>query len=220
MATAEIKSRATLDDKQFGASIAGMQQKVKSFASGEISQLGGIITGAFAIGSLVSFGKQLYETADQAQKASAKLGITASEYQSLQMLARETETNFGTLESAIYKMAKAQTETLAGNKSLQASFEMLGVSMAQLKMADKPALLQMLSRELSINGNQASIAAASYDIFGRGAEQLSAILSELGQTTLPALSQQMQDANLVPSDEETAKLAAFADEWERMADRL
>lgn len=105
MATAEIRARATLDNKGFQVGLAQMNQGVQRFASGQIKQLGSMIGGAFAVGAVVNFAKTTMKAADDIQDMAVALGISSEKLQTLQLLAERNGSSAAAMGEALKRAA-------------------------------------------------------------------------------------------------------------------
>jgi len=105
MATAELKARATLDNKGFQTGLAQMNQGVQRFASGQIKQVAGMIGGAFAVGAVINFTRNTMQAADRLQDVSQALGITAERLQTLEILAERNGSSAEAMGAALKRAA-------------------------------------------------------------------------------------------------------------------
>jgi len=218
VATAQIKTKATLDGKEFQAGITGIKQSVQSLGSGQIKQLGGMIGGAFAAGAIVSFGKELVDNAGKLQDFADSTGVSTDEMQSLSATARKYGADSGFVESKLAKLKDSQESVLNGNGAMAEAFERLGISQKDAVGMELPELLEKIAA-----GSKNS--ATSFDdlntIFGKdAAKQLSGMLGELADKGMGGLIDSAKAAGQVIDADVIAKLDDMGDSIDEVKGRI
>lgn len=106
MATATLRARATLDNKQFQVGIAQMNQGVQRFANGKIRELGAMIGGAFAVSSVVNFARSTMDAAKETQAMAVALGMSSEKLQALNILAERNGSSVADMGQALKRAAR------------------------------------------------------------------------------------------------------------------
>jgi len=165
MATAELRARATLDGSQFTSAVGAMGGAMSKFS--QLLTVGGIVAGI----GLVA--KKLWDATCEAAKfgkeitdAAKNLGITAASMMEFNNAASLEGKSTDLIASKLFKLADSQQEALMGNKELQESFKLLGISIGDLASKDVGQLMRMMGENAEKSGG--SIKALN-DILGGGA---------------------------------------------------
>lgn len=110
----EILASFTVDASGVKKGI-GESNGLISGLKGELGKLGGVVAGAFAVGSLVSFGAELIREADATAVLAGTLGMAAAELQGWQWAAKSSNVEATKLTGAIRKLQEvASTPAKAG----------------------------------------------------------------------------------------------------------
>jgi len=213
MAKAVLKAKATLDNKQFKTGVQQMNQGVNRFANGQLKQMAGLIGGAFAVGVIINFGKELLSTADALDNTSRQIGIGV---ESLQALRRETELTAGSadkMDSTLRKLAKSMANAVAGESEQVDGFKDLGISMEEVTAngGDVGRIFEKIAIKVSGASLASKEASGASKILGRNYVELNTVMDTLADVGLENLKQQMLDTNQIMS-EDTARAADIMEE--------
>jgi hypothetical protein len=187
MARAELKARATLDNTGFQRGVAGMQQSVQGFASGQMRQLGGMIGSAFAVGAVVNFAKRTMEAADNMQDMARNLGIGIEQMQALQLMAQRTGSSAEYMNGVLMRAAKE------------------GVKIEDVAKA-----------YMGVEGSSVSLEQA-HRVLGRQAAQLNDTMNQLANDGLDSVTQKLLQNNQIMSEDSVNAAAKMQEAYEKAA---
>lgn len=200
---------------KIAADISGLEQNVaKGVATmGRMETMAGtlgrVFAGAFTVGAVVSFGKELINTADHLTKLSDKTGIGGEALQRLEAAGRDAGNTLDELTGAISLM---QNRLVGGNQSTVSALERLGLNLHQLramKPEDQFAEIAAKLRDIKDPAEQVNVAMA---VFGRtGASVLPTIKSEF---------EKVASAASVMGDQTRKTLDDAGDAWDRLVARM
>jgi len=220
MARATLKSKATLDSREFQTKLAGMNQKVSAFSSGTLRNLGGAMAAAFATGAIVNFGRKALESADRMADLVAILGISAEAMQTLEASALRYGGTAEQVHKGIQLLRRAQGEAIQGNMEYAESFHRLGVTQAELGKLGTEQLLDKVARGFVNAGGGASALADLQAILGRSGIELAGVLRDIGENGLASLIEKAEEAGEVLSSEMIAELAEMSNQLEIAGKRI
>jgi hypothetical protein len=170
---------------------------------GPLKSASGLLTGlgiSFGISTIVSFGKELLDTADHLQKLADQTGLTLSEVQKLEYIAGQTSTTVDAMTNAISKL---QEGFGSGDQGLVAAVEKLGFNFYDLKQATPFDQMLQLGGAIAKIKDPTEQAAAAAAIFGKSWKEI-----------MPALKADMQElADAAPkmSDEAVQAFESMGD---------
>ncbi len=136
----------------FGAAIGNANNVLAMF---------GVTLGA---GSLIAFGRELLNTADALVKVADRTGLTTTEVQKLEFIAKQSGNSIEELTGAIGQM---QNRLVSGDKSAVAAVKFLGVNLQALKDASPFEQMSTLATAIAKVPDPATRAALAMDLFGR-----------------------------------------------------
>jgi len=182
--TSAIEKYALLGQKAPPAMVA--LQKETAGATAQTQRFGmslnqvSTVLGAFGISlgvsSVVAFGRELLNTADQLVKVADRTGLTTTEVQKLQFIAGQSGNSIDELTGAISRL---QNNLISGEKSAVNAVKVLGLNLTALKAASPFEQLQMIATEIAKIPDPAARAAIAIDLFGRtGAAILPTLISD------------------------------------------
>lgn len=212
--------RAYVDLSAIDRGLKQIQAKFEGFGS----RLGGIGKGLSVVGAgfagvgasvlaplaaatsaFADFGSLLDDT-------SQRTGMSASSLSELGYAAQMSGTDLGTVEKAVSKMQKGITGAAGGSKSLNASFNSIGVSAKQLaKLAPEEQFTAVASAIGKIK-DQTQRAAKAMEVFGKSGTQLLPLLT----SDIAALRQEARDLGLTMSDVDAGNAAELGDSFDRI----
>lgn len=214
MAEARLRARADMNTSGFDAGLAKMRQGVTSFSTGQLRSLAGMVTGAFAVGSIINFGREAIKRADDLGNLSNAAGMSVESLQAMQWAMKE----FGaaTDESSTAKLMKlvnAQGQVINGNKSLSDAFRRLGISEKEVAELNTDQLLY----RVAVGAKSSGTAVADLNtIFGKGAAfEMKDALDKLANDGMGNLIQQAKNAGQVLDQELISKMGQLNDDLDR-----
>ena len=183
MATAEIRTRASLDHKGFDVGIKKMQQSVSSWKNGQLRQIGGMLAGAFAISAVVNFGKEAFAASANLEDLADRTGLNTTQIQALTASAADYGATQEDVISGLIKLQTLQEEVAGGGgKSLEAVFLELGISAQEFGALSTEALVNLIAKSKVTS-------AALKDLFGKtGVKTFGGTFKEMGDAGLEGLA--------------------------------
>jgi hypothetical protein len=214
MAKAHINVHSDLDHTKFDRGLAAMRQGVTAFTSGQLRSIAGMVSGAFAVNSLINFGRNALQQADNLGNFSNAVGLSTDTLQSLVWAIKEF--GAGTEESArakLLKLVDAQGVAILGNKAMIATFERLGISEKDVAKLDTANLLLRVAEGARASG---TAVADLNDLFGRGAAfEMQQALEKLAEVKLDGLRAEAVAAGQVLQEELIDRMGVFNDDLDR-----
>lgn len=192
------------------------EQAGKSFSGGFSKVLGGagaVIGGVTAaIGgissALVGATNDVASYADNVDKMSQKMGISAEAYQEWEAVMQHSGTSMETLKASMKTMANA---ALTGNEA----FQLLGISEEEVAELSQEDLFAKVISGLQEVGEGTERTYLASQLLGRGATELGALLNTSAEDT-QAMKDRVHELNGVLSDEAIKAGAAFQDQLQDM----
>lgn len=173
------------------------------------------VLGAFGVGisagvivsELTEAAKAAIEFGDEIEKAMAATGAGAESLQELAFAAQQTDVDFQTLSTSVFRMQKAISEAASGsNKALIKTFDELGLNIKELQQLDAADQFEAIAGALAEFEDEADRAALGADIFGKGVQSLLPLLAQ-GADGVRAFREQAHELGIVLSEEQIKALA-------------
>lgn len=144
-----------------------------------IDQVRGVL-GAFGItlgvGAVVAFSRALLDTADQLVRVADRTGLTTTEVQKLQFIAKQSGNSLDELTGAVSRL---QNNLVTGDKGAIAAVKALGINLAQLRAATPFDQMEQIATAIAKIPDPATRAAIAMDLFGRtGAAILPTLIAD------------------------------------------
>lgn len=149
--------------------------KEVSILSGYMSQLGGMIAGAFTIQSVLSFGKAVMDMSGEIAKVSVQTGMTTDQVQKLRYVADQTSVSFGTLTSASQGLSDAIGSR---DKGVAQGIRNLGINVDEFIQLDAYHQFVAVADALKETGNQADYSGKAAAVFGNKWKEIVPVLKE------------------------------------------
>lgn len=167
---------------------------------------------AAGVTTLTVKGLQAVDTLDEMAE---KAGTSVQSLQSLQLAFGEAGVDADQTQNAVKKLNVAIGDAQAGNKTAQATFDKLGLSVSELSKMDADERFAAIGDALVGYGNAADKASIASDIFGaKIGPDLAAALSQGGDNIRQA-SSDIEAMGLALSDIDAAKVANAMDSFGR-----
>ena len=112
-------------------------------------QAGTALVGAFAFDKIISGFSTAIEKGDQLQDLANRFGVSAVSIQEIGNAASLSGGSVEDVAGAMNKLSKNAGEAIAGNETMAASFERIGLSVEDLKTMSPEALFMSLSKTLA-----------------------------------------------------------------------
>lgn len=167
---AEIKERVAAELENVKRTVSSTKSTFQS-AMGSIR---GYIAGAFTVTAATAFARSMINYVSQVKDGADAAGMSTTRFQALTMAARNNGVEIGRVVSGMSRLQDVQS-SIGEDKSLQESFDKLGISIRDVQSLSPDDLLQRIASSVRSTGNSAIV----FDVFGRGASRLLSTLNEL-----------------------------------------
>lgn len=204
-----MKVRIGGDATQFRQTLAGVKGEAakagKSIAGAISSPLGLALGGSGLAAGLIALGKSAIDAADDVDKGSQKIQVSAETYQRLAQMANFAGSSIEQLVPAFGRMSRviagADEESITAQKSLWR----IGLTLDDLKGKKPEDQFALIAKRLSSVSDEAARSAAAQEIFGRGGVELLPLIKNYEE-----LARQVEDMPVM-SDENVAAAARYKD---------
>lgn len=175
----------------------------------------GVAMASAAAGGVAALTVKGLQAVDTLDEMAEKAGTSVHSLQSLQLAFGEAGVDADQTQNAIKKLNVAIGDAQAGNKTAQATFDKLGLSVSELSKMDADERFAAIGDALVGYGNAADKASIASDIFGaKIGPDLAAALSQGGDNIRQA-SSDIEAMGLALSDVDAAKVANAMDAFGR-----
>ena len=168
--SAELKERVTAELANIKQAVAG----TKSVFSSAMGSIKGYVAGAFGVAAIAGFARSIVAYAGAVKDAAEASGMPTTRFQALTLTARNNGIEMNRVVAIMARLQDVQG-SVADNKSLQRTFEGIGISVKEVQSMEPDQLLQRIASGIRRTGN----ASAAFDIFGRSAAKMLTTLNEL-----------------------------------------
>lgn len=191
-------TKAKSDAKRFGAEVGGLVGVgIKTAVVGVLGYLGA--------NAILSSLKGAIDRAGTLRDTSTNLRTTIEDYQAFTFALLQSGAKAEDAATVLTRLALSQEEAIGGNERYVAAFERLGVSVDSLKTGNIVELFARLADEVQKNGLNTKELADLYEILGKGAAKVTAVLRANFRDTFK------QGLGVAISAEEVEKIAAVGD---------
>lgn len=169
-----------------------------------VGPLGTALAGAFSVGAIVNFGRELLADADALTRMADQTGVGIEGLQRLRAIADESGNSLDQLTSAISQM---QNRLAEGDTSAVGALERLGISLSELRRQAPDQQFLTIARAVAEIEDPAERTRAAMDLFGKtGAQILPSLRAEVDKIV---------DSTTVMADQTVKKLDQMGDAWTR-----
>lgn len=186
--------------------------------AGKAAQMGTAIVGAASVvgGAAVSMVNKFAATADEIDKASQRVGLSAEEYQKWAYAAKLSGIEQSKLEQAMRKQQTVFADASQGVGNAAKAYQDLGIDIKGLTAGDA---FEKAMTALSDMEDETKRNALANDLFGKSYADLSPLLNE-GSAGINALKQEAVDMGTVISNGSVKAGAVLGDSIERIKSSL
>lgn len=188
--------------------MAGFQRGVNGMVMSLATRLAPAAAAAFAFRELRGAAEEI----ERVSKASAKLGVSAADYQVLAKTADETGTSVEAMAAAIGKAVRGVGQAQLSGKA--GAFGELGLDPDKLAKMSRLQVFQTIVDRLGGVKNEFKRAAVAQEIFGKGAGELSAFVNG-GVEALDRYRKEISDTGQTIDVFSEASTRVFSEEWEK-----
>lgn len=210
IAAEAAKLRSELDKVK--KSVGSIHSTAKNLETG-LKTVGGAIVGAFSIGAVTSFLRNVNQAADRLNDMSQRLGVSASRLNVLELAATQAGASTEAVSTAMAKLTENVGSAAAAAEGPAAkAIQTLGLSTQQLLKLRPDQAFEAVTAALSRMPNEFQRAAVAQDLLGKGAKELSQFYRE-GETAIDAAQAALERHNAVLSDLDIARIGIMNDDF-------
>lgn len=211
----DLFARLSLDSSQFDSGLAKSEGSAKSFGSSIKSGLSvvgaGVAATTAAIGqmssSFVSAAGSAAAYGDSIDKASQKMGVSASFYQEWDAVLQHSGTSMSSMTTTFKTLAKASQDA---TDDQAAAFAALGMSTDEIKNLNSEELFTRVITGLQGMEESTERTVIATQLLGKGAMEMGALLNTSAEDT-QAMIDNVNRLGGVMSDEAVKSAAAYQD---------
>ena len=161
-------------------------------------------------GALFAFANKSADAADEIDKMSQKLGLSAEGYQEWDYVMQLCGTDINSMTAGMKTMVNKFEDAKGGSEEAAAMFEQLGLSMEDIQDMSQEELFDTVITQLQGMEDSTERAALANDLLGKSATELRPLLNQTAEATAEQ-KQALHDMGGVMSDEAVKNGAAFKD---------
>lgn len=172
--------------------LSGLQEKLIQVAETAEVTTGGIgagfgkLAGLLGAGALVGvlghMADELNRSVIELGHLSEKSGMSISTLAGLREASEEIGVEFGSIETGMIRLSRAQAMAVEGGKAQIAAFQRIGISVNELKGMTPEQLFDAVSGAIQKTGSSADAAASAIALLGRGGAALIPLFKTYGDT--------------------------------------
>lgn len=186
-----------------GASIDSIGKGLRS--------VGGLVAGAFTVAAVAGFARSCVQAADSLKDMSEKLGVSATNLQSIQLAAQTSGGSIDGVNTALQKMSATLGDAVTGNKAAQKAFTQIGLNFRELAQLAPDEAFARIADKLAAVDNGYKFASNSQDIFGKGAKDIAGLLKQ-GSAAVDETTAQLERMGARLTDLDIDRIAMLKDE--------
>ena len=161
-------------------------------------------------GALFAFANNSAQSADEIDKMSQKLGLSAQAYQEWDYVMQLAGTDINSMTTGMKTLVNKFEDAKGGSEDATKMFEQLGLSMSDISDMSQEDLFAAVISSLQGMEDNTERAALANDLLGRSATELRPLLNQTSEATQEQI-QALHDMGGVMSDEAVKNGAAFQD---------
>lgn len=177
-AKAEIKGKVSIDGKGAQVGLERTRQSAEKFKN-KMKQVGVAIAGAFAIGAIVNFAREVTELASLISDQALRAGLTTDTFQALAAAVRDAGGEEEMLVNVLAKVRQAQGRVIDGDEGMIKSLKSLGLEAEDFLKLDTPEALKAIADGLTKADNGAQQFNATAVILGEEAVKMIEVFNRL-----------------------------------------
>lgn len=203
-----------LDTSEYESGIDGAKKDTQSLSSSlesagkTFATIGAGI--GVAGGALFAFANNTADSADEIDKMSQKLGLSAEAYQEWDYVMQLTGTDINSMTAGMKTLVNKFEDAKEGGEDSIAMFEQLGLSMEDIQDMSQEDLFATVITSFQNMEDSTERAALANDLLGRSATELRPLLNQTAEATQEQITA-LHEMGGVMSDEAVKNGAAFKD---------
>ena len=203
MGNFSLLAKLGLDSSSFESGAKRAESISKKFGK----EMTGALATAFSVEKVVQFGLEAVSAAGKLSDLSDRVGVSAGFLQEMQFAAEQTGASLEDVTASIEKLSVARAQALAGSETKMNAFNLLGISVDDLKTLRSEDLFTKIGDTIKNAPNPQNLLAPFREIAGKGAGALIPAMIEGLQDT----AQKARELGLVMNDNVVASLDDAAD---------
>ena len=197
-----LVAKVGLDKSGFSTGLSSLKNEVSKFSS----EIGGMLAGGFAVGSIFAGLKGAIEQGDKLQDVAEKFGVSASKLQMLGNAASVYGSSVENISAGLNKLSLAQQKATSGDEGLIASFNEAGVSLEDLKSMGAEDIFLKISDSFASGANDGRQFVIVNELLGKAQTDLIKVMNQGSGAII-----EQGNAMGVWSDETISSLSAASD---------
>ena len=191
-------------------------KKLSDFGGGLVSAGARVVAfGGIVGGAMVAAAVRFADAGSAIDDAAQRTGTSAEAFSGLAYAAKMAGSDAETLEKSLIKLNQNVADAASGNKTAQATFAKLGLSIADLQGLSPDEQMKLIADRLAAIPDHATRTAMAMDIFGKSGAQLLPMLAQ-GSAGIEAMQAEAEALGLVMSSEDAAAAATLGDALDKL----
>lgn len=203
-----------LDTSEYDAGLDSAEKETQSLSSslGSAGKTFAAVGAGIGVagGALFAFANNTADSADEIDKMSQKLGLSAEAYQEWDYVMQLTGTDINSMTSGMKTLVNKFEDAKAGGEDSIAMFEQLGLSMEDIQDMSQEDLFATVITSFQGMEDSTERAALATDLLGRSATELRPLLNQSAEATQEQIAA-LHEMGGVMSDEAVKNGAEFKD---------
>lgn len=210
----DLAAKLTLDKSDYEKGLSEAEKEGSSFESAikgagkTVAKAGAAIAGVG--GTLFAFANNAAGNADQIDKMSQKLGLSAKAYQEWDYVLQISGSDINSMSTGLKTLTNKFDDAKNGTASSIETFERLGLKMEDIQDLSREDLFKEVIFAFQNMEDSAERAALANDLFGRSGQELAPLFNTTTEETQRLIGE-VNDLGGVMSDDAVKDGAAFKD---------
>lgn len=175
--------------------------------AGGFQSLGLAVAGAFSVGSIVSFGKEIVSLGGEIKSLADRTGLTIEQVQTFQFAAEQTGASLDDVTAATEKLSD---QLVSGDKGAAKAMERLGLSFQELRNLNPADAFTRVADAIGQVPDPMERTSLALDIFGKSGTKILPAITE----GFSELTEKAKELGQVLSDDEVKALDEFGSRWD------
>jgi hypothetical protein len=214
MTVFDLVASLRLDSSKYDEGLNNAEKKTQSLSSSlksAVKPLAAVgATGMAAGGAIFAYANNTSKAADQIDKMSQKLGLSAQAYQEWDYVLQISGTDIQNMRTGLKTLTNKFDDAKNGGSGAIETFERLGLSMEDIKDLSREDLFAKVIEGFQNMEDSTERAALANDLFGRSGQELAPLFNTTSEET-KELIEKLHEVGGVMSDEAVKNGAKFQD---------
>lgn len=163
---------------RFASELEKVQSSLKKLESNTatFAKAFSVLPGLLSAGSVIAYGKAMFEAADAIGDAAARSGVAVESLSRLKFIAEQSDVEFASLTVGIKNFQKGLSEASSGSTTAIASFARIGVEVEKIRRLPLEEQLAAIAKAFEQVRNPADQTRIAMDLFGKAGAELVPLL--------------------------------------------